>query len=99
MIRPISIKRQADWRLYLAAKKEWRKDPRNQRCCVPGCKRPAEKDPHHSRGRLHALLYDTRFFKPVCRLHHNEIHANPEWARLHGLLPPVGYWNTSKPYA
>lgn len=100
MIRPISIKRQADWKLYLAAKKEWRKDQKNHVCCVPGCGKPAEKDPHHQRGRTGALLYDARFFMPICWPHHARVKDDPTWARLMGLLPPVGQWNTvPKSYA
>jgi len=51
-------------------------------------------EPHHSRGKIGKLLFDTRFFIPVCRTAHNWIDANREKARELGLLCKVGEFNT-----
>lgn len=41
---------------------------------------------HHKKGREGDLLFDVRFFMPVCREHHNFIHDNPEYAKQRGWI-------------
>jgi len=55
---------------------------------------------HHSRGRLGALLTDTRYWVPVSAVGHQWIHDNPEAARAKKwwgipLLCKKGKWNTA----
>lgn len=68
-------------------------------CCGPFFYWPARAttDVHHSRGKLGALLCDTRFFFAVCRECHNWIGDHPDWARAIGLLCEPGDWNRSEP--
>ncbi len=54
-------------------------------------------DVHHTRGRAGRLFLDVRFWKALCRQHHNQVLANPEWARANGLLPEKGQWNQPLP--
>ena len=51
---------------------------KNPRCVV--CDGPADQI-HHSKGRTGKLLTDTRYFKSVDTLCHQEIEQNPEWAK------------------
>jgi hypothetical protein len=48
---------------------------------------------HHSRGRLGALLTDTRYFVAVCQSCHRWIHDHPGKARQLNLLCEMGDWN------
>lgn len=41
-------------------------------------------DIHHKKGRTGDLLFDVRFFMPVCREHHKFIHDNPDYAYERG---------------
>ena len=68
-------------------------------CCGSIFARPARatSDVHHSRGKLGALLTDTRFFIAACRECHNWIGDHPDRARSAGLLCNVGSWNRSEP--
>jgi hypothetical protein len=92
-IRRVSLARGRSLRQYAKAVAAWLTRPENRRCCVPGCPRHTD-DPHHSRGRVGRLLLDERFWRPVCRRHHDRVKDDPTWARAVGLLPPVGQWNT-----
>ena len=56
--------------------------------------RPAT-DIHHSRGRLGTLLTDTRWWFALCRECHDWVGANPDAARVYGLLCGQGSWNRS----
>ena len=39
---------------------------------------------HHKKGRIGDLLYDVRFFLPVCRICHDFIEKHPETAYMNG---------------
>ena len=78
--------------LYALAKTLWFALPENRTCRWPGCTRKAT-DLHHSRGRIGALLLDERFWKPLCRRHHDTVQLAPELARQYGLLCERGKWN------
>jgi hypothetical protein len=93
-IKSISPARAERLREYERLKRAWRKDTANQVCHFGGCTRPAEPNPHHSRGRIGKLLNAVEFWRAVCVSHHNLIHSNPALAREMGFLPPVGQWNT-----
>jgi hypothetical protein len=45
----------------------------------------ATTDVHHKKGRGKYLL-DESTWLPVCREHHDKIHANPAWAFEQGYL-------------
>jgi len=49
---------------------------------------------HHKRGRIGALLADTRHWALLCRGCHIWVTDNPAQARLEGLLCEAGQWNT-----
>jgi hypothetical protein len=44
------------------------------RCCAPGCERPAE-NLHHEKGFAIDQSHDPRFLKPLCKGHHELAHA------------------------
>ena len=44
---------------------------------------------HHAKGRNGSLLTDKRYFKPLCRAHHNWVHKNTKKAIEIGLSFPV----------
>lgn len=54
---------------------------------------PAD-DIHHSRGRVGDLLLDTRYWIPVCRRVHEQIHRDIEWARQFDL---ISHWSQPGP--
>lgn len=93
-LKRVSDKMRDNLKTYAAAKKEWWSSlPEPKLCQWPGCKKKAEKEPHHKKGRVSSLLWDVRFFAAVCFGHHNEIHENPKHAREIGLLAPASEWN------
>lgn len=49
---------------------------------------------HHKRGRIAALLTDTRHWAALCIGCHHRVTDHPEWARKAGLLCEPGLWNT-----
>lgn len=63
-------------------------------CEFPDC-RCKSRDVHHVRGRVGSLLLDERFWKAMCRQHHDWINRNPDAARELGLLAQPGEWNTT----
>lgn len=63
-------------------------------CCVQGCGRRAT-DCHHRVGRIGSLLVNAFHFRAVCRACHDRVKTNPDWAREHDLLPPVGQYNST----
>lgn len=93
-IRRTSTVRARMLRLYTKIKADWRAKPENRCCAFPGCERRAD-DVHHTRGRVGKLLVDSRFWKPVCRHHHNWIRDNVPAARRLGLIAQAGQWNTA----
>jgi len=44
------------------------------RCCVPGCAKPAE-NLHHEKGFAKDQCHDPRYLKPMCKGHHELAHA------------------------
>ncbi len=94
-ISPISRRRSAKLAEYEKAKRKWRKQQENRRCCVGSCRDEADKNPHHQRGRLGNLLCAVEFWLPVCPFHHRWIHENVTAARRMGLICDLGKWNTN----
>lgn len=82
-INPVSKKRARENREYLRLKRDYLEA--NMDCFIPFCSEMAT-DIHHMRGRVGTLLTDTQYFRSVCRLHHDKIHQNPEWAREQGYM-------------
>jgi hypothetical protein len=64
----------------------------------PNCQVCNEKatDCHHSRGRAGPLISDARFFKALCRTHHDLCRDNPNAARELGILCERGKWGSTK---
>ena len=80
-------------RLYRQLAKEFLlNNPRCRRCQSLGEYVRADQV-HHLRGRLAALLLDTRYFIPLCQRCHSFVHAHPNSARESGLLCELGQWN------
>ena len=53
-------------------------------------------DCHHQRGRSGSLISDQRFFKALCRTHHDLCRDRPNEARELGILCEKGKWGCSK---
>lgn len=68
-------------RLYAVAARRFKED--HPVCQVDGCPLPTT-DVHHKCGRVGANLLDQRTWLAVCRGHHLQIEANPEWAKKNG---------------
>lgn len=92
MIHSISPTRKVKLQQYEQIKREWRKQ--NTECCVPGCAKKADKNPHHVFGRIFDLLCACVYWKPVCLPHHTQVKEDPLWAREMGLAPPKGCYNS-----
>lgn len=90
-VKKVSMKRKRDASVYTRRKAAFFKA--NPVCCFPGCKKPTS-DLHHSRGRAGSLFLDERFWKALCRDHHNWVGENMDAAREMGLLCPKGKWNS-----
>lgn len=75
---------------YGRKSKQWK--AKHFRCDFAGCV-AIGVDIHHVFGRSGKLLTDERFWKILCRPHHDWVHANPDKARAIGLLAPTGCWN------
>lgn len=90
-VKKVSTKRKRDASVYTRRKAEFFKA--HPVCQFPGCKKPTS-DLHHSRGRAGSLFLDERFWKALCRDHHNWVGENMDAAREMGLLCPKGKWNS-----
>jgi hypothetical protein len=57
-------------------------------CCTPGCR--GQSDPHHVRGKGAAGQVDEGNVAPLCRTHHEELHAvgRHTFARRHRVCLP-----------
>ena len=94
-INPINKRQRERLKEYQAIKLRWRAQPANFRCAFPGCTKPADESPHHTRGHLGLLLCDVRYWIAICRKHHNWIHSNIEAARALNLICELGKWGKS----
>ena len=74
MIRKVSKKQAARLRKYKTLRDDYLEV--NAFCLVKGCN-CMSSEVHHMKGRIGDLLFDTRFFLPVCRAHHNYIENHP----------------------
>ena len=95
-LSPVSKARWREKRRYSALKKSFLR--LHLWCGVMPLHRATQV--HHSRGRLGALLTDTRYLVPVSVEGHAWIHANPDKARSTSwmgipLLCEKGKWNTA----
>lgn len=93
-IKPISEAKKKTNAEYAKLKRVWWGEGR--KCEFPGCRKLAEKYPHHAWGRAGSLQNDVRGWKAVCRFHHNWIDQNRNKARELGLLCPYGHFNDPK---
>lgn len=90
-MRAVSKKRKTENDIYREKRKTFL--AKHPFCQVGRCGRKAA-EVHHTHGRSH-LLNDERYWKALCRGHHERTHYDPEWARSRGLLPPKGGWLSS----
>lgn len=68
--------------VYRAIKSLWLERHTNTFCDV--CAVEFTSEPHHKRGKLGDLLYDVRYWLPVCRKCHTYIETHPEEAYEQG---------------
>lgn len=87
-LKRVSPKRIAEGKIYSGVRKGFLARPENHHCkvcadlnCFP--RHPAVEI-HHIRGKEGKMLYDSRFFLPVCRPHHDKIEVEKEWAWKRG---------------
>ena len=66
----------------------------NPRCQALGCNK-ASTELHHMRGRRHLLL-DERFWKALCREHHEMCTSSPSQAHDLGIVCGRGEWGKSE---
>lgn len=81
-IRKVSEKRKSQNDEYSVLREKFLKE--NPIC--KACETSPSTAIHHLKGRENDLLNEIQYWMPVCNICHNEIHANPEWARQHGYL-------------
>jgi len=85
----ISKQRRSELDEYRKASKAWLVV--NGQC--EGCHRGKATEVHHSRGRIHGLLNDKRYWVALCKHCHDFVHRHPQAAREAGLLCQPGEWN------
>lgn len=88
-LNPISKKRAAQMREYIALRRAYLKEhPFCELCILEGGNTlpPRATDIHHKKGRSGAMLLDTTHWMAVCRASHRKIHDNPKWAYENGYL-------------
>jgi hypothetical protein len=95
-VRQVSDKTRSRRDEYNREVKKWKALPENLICEFTGCQSPT-RDNHHSRGKVGHLLMDKRFWRHLCREHHNWVGENMAEARTMGLLCETGKWNTPEP--
>lgn len=102
-LKKVSRSQRERLKRYYTVRNEFLAQPENQncRCCTlrresgENIQQQAATENHHSRGRGGSLLFDTRFFVPVCYdCSRNWIHQNPSKSREMGLLSSAAEWNT-----
>lgn len=81
-LKPMSDKQRRRMEEYRSKRKTYMKF--NTVCEVKGCS-SKPKDIHHKDGRG-SNTNNMNTWMAVCRPCHNEIHANPSWAREKGYL-------------
>jgi hypothetical protein len=92
-IRPISTRQRERNREYAKVKRIWRQALTALGLWVcKKCGGVPDQSPHHSRGRIKALLCAHQYFVPVCRPCHQWIGDHPNEARKLGLLCNYGDW-------
>ena len=79
-VRRVSKVQAARNRRYAVIRNEFMARSENWNCAFSCCPNRATQV-HHQRGKLGDLLFDTRFWHPVCGLTHAWIDANREAAR------------------
>lgn len=92
----MSVRQETRNRAYNRRVKAWKKEHPHCQVCLDlrkVAKFPrirATNDCHHVRGRVGKLLMDERYWLPVCRKHHDEIHRFPAWAKVNGYIAAWG---------
>ena len=89
-VRPVSVRRGEQLRLYAKAKRELLDRFPTCECCA----RRKASDVHHIRGRAGRLLNERRWWMLVCRRCHDWIHGHVAEARERGWLCERGKWNS-----
>jgi hypothetical protein len=100
-ITPISNRRAVELAIYNKIKPLWWRvqvlmaSDGVPRCQVPGCFRPASKNPSHRYGRIGSLLCEYRLWDRLCKQHYRWPEDNPKEAIECGLAAPYGQKNTN----
>jgi len=81
-LRNASPKRQREYKEYAKAKKAYL----ILHPVCEKCRKNKSQDIHHKAGRYGKFLCDYSLFAALCRLCHNEIHANGKEARKQGWI-------------
>lgn len=81
-IAKFSKKQLSNLREYRKVRDAYMKE--NPICQYPKCESKSS-DLHHSKGRIGSLLTEVKYFKALCRAHHQHIEENPALAYKLGL--------------
>lgn len=92
-IRKTSTKRAKEMRLYAKERDAFLREHSHCDCCTLEGKEVSATDVHHRIGRIGRNLRDQRHWIPLCRFHHDKVHAHPAWARKHDLLASAAEFN------
>lgn len=82
-IKKVSDKHAKRLTEYYKLAKEYKE--MNPQCEVAFCRNITD-DVHHIGFRDGIRLTDVELFMSVCRMHHDKIHSDPNWARENGYL-------------
>lgn len=85
-IRPRSVKRSKQERLYLAKRTKFLAEHPHCEIAIPGICTSRSSEVHHTNGRDNDMLVDETFWKATCRACHQHTHLNPKEARELGNL-------------
>lgn len=73
-IAPVSAKRAEELKIYRIERDKFLKE--NSTCMFPGCT-SKDVECHHAAGKVGNLLYDSRYFRALCRKHHIFVETHP----------------------
>lgn len=90
-LSPISAARRKRMAAYGIKVSKWKRaNPLCKVCFTRGRKVAKTQDCHHRRGRVGQLLFEEKYWLPVCRPCHIHIHAHCGWAKNYGFIEKWG---------
>lgn len=96
MIKRTPIKKISDKRKKQLSEYKKKRDAyllRFKQCQVSDCKKPSS-EVHHIKGRENDLLLEELYWMAVCRMCHQRIDNDPNWARENGYSDRGGICKT-----